>query len=324
MSMDLKALRAAFGERLHENVMLSNYVTARVGGPARAFLAANHLHELEDFASRLWQMGVPFRVLGSGSNLLVSDEGYDGVILLNRARNVRIDARSTPPTVYAESGANLSALARQVAVRGLSGLEWAAAIPGTLGGAVVNNAGAFGGDMAGNLILAEILHPIHGKQSWTVEQMGYAYRTSVIKQQADKPLLLAARLKLEQSTPETVKARMNANVEKRRATQPPGATMGSTFKNPPGDYAGRLIEAAGLKGTQIGGAQISPVHANFFINASLEQDPAHPRATANDFWQLIELARETVKEKFGVQLELEIELMGKWHSAKGKSARSRK
>ena len=163
MTLDLKALRAAFGDRLHENVVLSNYVTARVGGPARAFLAANNLDELEKFASRLWQLGAPFRVLGSGSNVLVSDDGYEGVIILNRARNVRIDARSTPPTVFVESGSNFSALARQVALRGLSGLEWAASIPGTLGGAVVNNAGAFGGDMAGNLLLAEILHPTQGK-----------------------------------------------------------------------------------------------------------------------------------------------------------------
>ncbi|HZU87036.1 MAG TPA: UDP-N-acetylmuramate dehydrogenase [Anaerolineaceae bacterium] len=316
MTVDLKALREAFGDRLHENVMLANYVTTRVGGPARAFLAANHLHELEEFASRLWQMGVPFRVLGSGSNVLVSDAGYDGVILLNRARNVRIDARSTPPTVLVESGANLSGLARQVAVRGLAGLEWAATIPGTLGGAVVNNAGAFGGDMAGNLLLAEILHPIHGRATWTAEQMGYAYRTSAIKQQENKVLVLTARLKLEQSTPEKVKAQMDANLEKRRATQPPGATMGSTFKNPPGDYAGRLIEAAGLKGTIIGGAQISPMHANFLMNIS--ESASVVRASANDFWQLIELARNTVKEKFGVQLELEIELLGKWTHSKRK------
>jgi UDP-N-acetylmuramate dehydrogenase len=323
MPLNLNALRAAFGDRLHENVMLSNYVTARVGGPARAFLAANHLNELKDFALRLWQMGVPFRVLGSGSNLLVSDAGYEGVIVLNRARNVRIDARSTPPAVFAESGANFSGLARQVAVRGLSGLEWAAAIPGTLGGAVVNNAGAFGGDMAGMLILAEILHPIHGIQTWTVDQMGYGYRDSKIKQQADKLLVLGARLKLEQSTPEAVKARMETNIATRRATQPAGASMGSTFKNPPGDYAGRLIEEAGLKGKIIGGVQISPVHANFLINNSSSPGSDAIQATASDFWKLIELARSTVKEKFGVQLELEIELLGKWPLPHRSSHRSK-
>jgi UDP-N-acetylmuramate dehydrogenase len=291
-----------FGDHLQENVVLANYTTAHTGGAADAFLPVNSLDELANAAARLWAMDVPFRVLGSGSNLLVADGGIREVILLNRARNIKIDARSEPPSVWAESGANLGSIARQAPLRGLSGLEWAATVPGTLGGAVYGNAGAHGGDMAGSLILADILHRHEGRQTWAVEQFGYAYRESIIKKQQLPVVILAARLRLAKSDRDTAQAKMDEFSARRRATQPPGATMGSMFKNPPGDYAGRLIEAAGLKGKRIGGAEISRVHANFFVNDD--------GARAGDIYRLIRLAQREVEARFGIHLELEIELLG--------------
>jgi UDP-N-acetylmuramate dehydrogenase len=242
-------------------------------------------------------------MIGGGSNVLIPDEGLQGVVVLNRAHTVKIDSAHAPPTVWAESGAIFSSIAHQVALRGLSGLEWAVSIPGTLGGAIYGNAGAFGSDMAANLILAEILQP-SGKNTWTSEEMAYGYRISRLKRNHQPVVILSAKLKLSQSIPETVQAQMDANSAKRRGSQPPGASMGSMFKNPPGDYAGRLIEAAGLKGTRIGGAEVSSVHANFFINRE--------NAKATDLYQLIRLVQSKVMETSQVMLELEVELLGNW------------
>lgn len=283
---------------------MANYTTARVGGVAEAMLIAHTSQELELAAGKLWESGIPFYLLGAGSNILVSDRGLPGVVIVNRARNIKIDAHHEPMSVWAESGANFGTVARQVALRGLSGLEWAAAIPGSVGGAVYGNAGAFGSDMNGSLLLAEILHREQGKQTWTVEQMAYAYRSSTLKRNPGQAIILAARMKLSPSTLQLVQERMDANLAQRRRTQPPGASLGSMFKNPAGDYAGRLIEAAGLKGTRVGGVEISPVHANFFVNDD--------RATAGDLWKLIQMARAAVQEKFGIALELEVELLGDW------------
>jgi UDP-N-acetylmuramate dehydrogenase len=301
--LDLSHLQAAFGERLQTNVPLARYTSARVGGPADALLVANTANDLAGIMQSLWQMNVRYWVLGGGSNVLVSDKGLRGVVVINRARQVRFNDSTTPPSVWAESGANFGALARQAAARGLSGLEWAAGIPGTLGGAVVGNAGAFDGDIAGNLLLAEILHP-NGHENWPVEQLDYAYRTSLLKRKPALRVVLSATLALQHSTPEAVQARINEFTERRHKTQPPGASMGSMFKNPPGDAAGRLIDACGLKGAQVGAAQISPLHGNFFINDG--------RASAADVYSLINLARTQVAQKYGITLELEVELLGDW------------
>ncbi|HEY5668849.1 MAG TPA: UDP-N-acetylmuramate dehydrogenase [Anaerolineales bacterium] len=305
----LNRLQASFGQRLQRGVPLDRFTSARVGGTAEILLEVESADELAQAATLLWSEGVAWKILGGGSNVLVSDSGVRGVVVVNRARKVRFDEDSDPPTVWAESGANFGLVARQAASRGLSGLEWAAGIPGTIGGAVVGNAGAHGGDMAGNLIVATILQrnledgvPI--RVTWPVKRFEYAYRTSQLKRMPGQAVVLEAQLRLQRSTPEGVQAKMDEYVSYRRRTQPPGASMGSMFKNPPGDYAGRLIEAAGLKGVQVGDAQISTLHANFFIN--------HGEATAADIYALIELAKRAVAEKFGVHLELEIELVGNW------------
>jgi UDP-N-acetylmuramate dehydrogenase len=298
-------LRNRFGERLRQDVPLANYTAARVGGKADFVLTAQSAEDLESAVRDLWALEVPFTILGSGANVLVSDRGVRGVVILNRAQRFEIQVEQEPPTVWAESGTNLGLIARTVARHGLSGLEWAATIPGTLGGAIYGNAGAHGQDMAGTLILAEILHREHGKETWSCERLAYGYRTSALKREPGSAVILSGLLKLSRSTREAVQAQMDAYITYRKRTQPPGASMGSVFKNPPGDYAGRLIEQAGLKGTRVGGVEVSPVHANFFVTSE--------NATASDYWRLICLVRQRVYETFGVALELEIERIGDWH-----------
>ena len=326
-AIDYQSLQSVFGDRLRLNEALARYTAARIGGPADALLQVDSAEDLAAAATHLWEMGLPFIILGGGSNILVSDLGVRGVVILNRARGFRFEQESEPPSVWAESGVNFGALARQAGARGLSGLEWAAGIPGTVGGAVAGNAGAHGGDVSGSLMVAEILHLLcvdrpAGKQVcreiWPVEKLEFGYRTSVIKgRRRDEPskkpsgieqglIVLSAQFRLERSKVEAIQARMDDFVAYRHKTQPPGASMGSMFKNPPGDYAGRLVEAAGLKGTRIGNVEISPLHGNFFVNRG--------DATAMDVLRLIELAREKVAGQFGVGLELEVELVGEWEA----------
>jgi UDP-N-acetylmuramate dehydrogenase len=276
-------------------------------------VTVNSSDELAVAIKLFWQLEIPFIILGSGSNVLVSDAGVRQVVVLNRAKKILFNTHTQPPIVWAESGANLGALARQAAARGLAGLEWAAGIPGTVGGAVYGNAGAHGEDMSGNLVMAKILQLTYTRagdnhdilqEDWSVERFEYTYRSSLVKHHPGRVVVLAAQLKLDVSTPESVKAKMEQYKTMRHSSQPSGASLGSIFKNPVGDHAGRLIEAAGLKGTSIGKVEISRKHANFFIN----QDSA----TASDYAALIRLAQQKVMEKFGVSLELEIELLGDW------------
>ena len=300
-------LLALFGTRLQENAPLAGYTTAQIGGPADVLIVLHNRLELEQAVRLLWQSAIPFTILGSASNVLISDDGLRGVALINKAKQVEFDLSGDKVAVRAESGAILSSIARQAALQGLTGLEWAAAVPGTLGGAVYGNAGAHGRDMAANLSVAEILHPVNGVEQWSVQRMEYSYRSSALKRTGEKVVILSALLHLDRDNPQDIKGRMEEYTAHRRRTQPPGASMGSMFKNPAGDFAGRLIEAAGLKGLRIGGAEVSPVHGNFFVN--------HSRATASDIFQLIRRVQKTVNERFGVMLELEVELLGSYDFA---------
>jgi UDP-N-acetylmuramate dehydrogenase len=285
-----------------ENVSLAPYTSARIGGPADVLIAAGSADDLARIIKLLWKLELDYFMLGGGSNVLVSDRGVRGVVVLNRAKGVRFHS-GDEPSVTAESGVIFSNLANRCAAKGLGGLEWAATVPGTIGGAVYGNAGAFGGDMAGNLISAELLTE-NGREKLSPEQLEYGYRTSILKRGELDAIVLSADLRLTESTKEDVTAKIEQFGAHRKTTQPPGASMGSMFKNPEGDYAGRLIEAAGLKGTRIGNAEISPLHGNFFIN--------YANTRADDIRALIELVQKTVKETQGVDLELEIELVGEW------------
>ncbi len=302
MSIPMRKLQDFFGARLQENVRMANYTTSRVGGPALGLVSVNTIAELRDAANALWSLDVPFKLIGSGSNILVSDSGYQGIVLLNHCHNIRINTQEEPPSIYAESGANLSNVARQSALRGLSGLEWAGSVPGSVGGAVYGNAGAFGSDISRSLVSIQALVRGEGEMTMTAEELMFSYRSSILKREPKDLLILSARLKAERSERATAWKALLEMSEKRQANQPTGASTGSTFKNPPGDYAGRLIEAAGLKGMTDGHAQFSGLHANFIVNDG--------NSSAQEYLKLIRTAQKTVKEKFGVQLELEIELIG--------------
>ena len=308
MSRSLNEVRKVFGEKLQENVRLSNYTTIRAGGPALGLISVHSEIELQKAAQTLWSLEMPFKVIGSGSNFLVSDKGYEGIIVFNRAHLIKVQANQEPATVFAESGAIFGSVARQTALRGFSGLEWANSVPGTVGGAIYGNAGAFCADISTNLILATILHPLRGKETWPKERFEYQYRSSILKREKTGEIILSAVFGLHKSTREEAQAIIVSNAEKRQKTQPEGASFGSTFRNPEGQFAGKLIEAAGLKGKTQGQAQISQVHANFIIN--------YGGATATDIYKLICQARNTVKKQFGVDLVLEIELLGEFENGK--------
>ena len=300
----LNELRATFGDRMQENAPLSGYTAARIGGPADVLVFVRKADELVQAAEKLWKMEIPFILLGGGSNVLVSDRGVRGVVIINRARLLKFNSQAKPPTVLAESGVTPNDIAQRAGRLGLAGFEWAASIPGSLGGAVYGNAGAFDGDMAGNVRSVDIYHRQQGRQTWPVAKMKYGYRTSILKRKHLPVMILSANLVLSHADPMAIRAKMEQFSTQRRLNQPPGASMGSMFKNPPGEKAGRLIEEAGLKGKTIGNATISTQHANFFINTGLTK--------AADMRALIELAQQTVMKQFGIQLELEVELIGEW------------
>jgi UDP-N-acetylmuramate dehydrogenase len=295
-------LQQRFGSQFKSQVDLSYYSTARVGGKARWFIIAKNKNELAEIVKFCWKNEVVFYLLGAGSNVLFSDQGFNGLVIQNQAKKITIKTSSDKPIITAESGTNLGLLARKASIAGLSGLEWATTVPGTVGGAVFGNAGAHGGDISDNLLLAEILQQNHETSVWKKDNFHFGYRESVLKNREKNGIILSATFECKYDDPELIKERMNKFSEYRRRTQPPGASMGSMFKNPTGDYAGRLIEAAGLKGFRIGGVSISEVHANFFVNTE--------QARANDFFELITFVKQTVKEKFNVDLELEVELVG--------------
>lgn len=304
----IKALQARFGDQLGLKIRLSKYTSARVGGATELFLTARSVDDLQAAAEMAYAADVPYFVLGGGSNILVADRGYPGLVIWNRAKGVRFRNTGANVVCTAESGVNLSSLTRQCISKGLGGLEWAIGVPGTVGGAVVGNSGAHGADMASNLLAAEVWVPGEGVQTLTLRELAYGYRDSMLKRQqgtgAARIVVLSAELQLTPEPVDVLTARAAAFNAHRKNTQPGGASTGSMFKNPEHYYAGYLIDAAGLKGTAVGGAQISEKHANFFINTG--------EGTAEDVRALIAEAWHTVRELFGVELELEVELVGDW------------
>ena len=217
----------------------------------------------------------------------------------------------TRPQLIADSGVLLAGLARTAIKAGFSGLEWAVSVPGTVGGAVIGNAGAYGSDIAGNLAEAIVTYPGLGRQTLTGEQMAFAYRSSLLKRQlasgTAQPVVLMAKFDLQPGDAAALAALAESYLARRRTSQPVEPSAGSIFRNPPGDHAGRLVEAAGLKGQRIGGAEISPRHANFIVNVE------HARAA--DVRALMDLMRQRVLENAGVELIPEILFMGEWHAA---------
>ncbi len=288
---------------------LAPHTSFRIGGPAEALLTVTRLSHLLSALETLWRWQTPFLLLGGGSNVLISDAGVPGLVILNQCRHI-IWPASTDATllVRAESGAALAGLARAAIKHQMAGLAWAVSVPGTIGGAVVGNAGAHSGCIADNLVSIELWQ--NGRaQTVAADQLELTYRHSRLKTSTDKTaVVLTATFRLEPDPHSEDAARAERFIEHRRRTQPVDKSAGSIFKNPPRELtpfsSGYLIEAAGLKGYTIGGASVSTLHANFIIN--------HGHATANDVLRLMNHIRGVVHEHSGILLEPEIQLLGEW------------
>lgn len=278
---------------------MSRHTTFRVGGPAEYFLTANTAEQLRSVLACLREEGMPYFLLGNGSNLLVGDRGYRGAVVRLGGIFETIDIQDE--TIRAGAGASLAMTARRAMESGLCGMEFASGIPGTLGGAVRMNAGAYGGEMSMLVVSADVMDEKGAVRTLSREEMLFGYRTSVIK---NSPYtVLGAKLVLERDKREEIAARMQRLARQRREKQPlEFASAGSTFKRPEGDFAGKLIMEAGLGGYSLGGAQVSEKHCGFIVNKG--------NATAADIAGLIREVAEKVQEKFGIILEPEVIFLG--------------
>ena len=304
----MKPPESPFMEKVQRQQALARYTAARLGGTADYLYIAKDpsFDETRTVLQQAWDCDMPVTVIGGGANILVSDKGIRGLTIINRASQLAAGQGSGCLDVSAASGTNLIRLARYCQELGCTGMEWAIAVPGTVGGAVVNNAGAHGADISASLQHILVCEPC-GTRLYHVEELDYDYRYSRLKARKDRRfMVLQASFRLEKDDPQAIQARMDDYNAWRKQTQPPGASLGSIFKNPPGDYAGRLIEAANLKGHRIGDVQVSPIHANFFVNMG-------KHATAQDYLRLIRKVQQRVRQAFGVQLELEIQTFGDWN-----------
>jgi UDP-N-acetylmuramate dehydrogenase len=298
--------RLAQFEGMQRDVPLSKYTAARLGGNADwLYIAKDSVESLAQVVQTAWDEGMPMRVLGGGANVLVSDKGFRGLVVLNHVAKIDFGDWHDGRTVSATSGTGLLRFAQSLANRGIAGMEWAIGVPGTVGGAIVNNAGAHGADMAASVADVVVLEYKKGPQLYSNSDMNYAYRYSMLKAREDRRfVVLQVNFILPYDDTEAIKARMEEFNAYRKRTQPHGASLGSIFKNPENDFAGRLIEASGLKGYKIGGVEVSQKHGNFIVN--------HGDATATDYYALIQHVQETVHKQQNVDLELEIELVGEW------------
>lgn len=284
---------------LLEQELMSKHTSFRVGGPADLFVQPADVTELWNVLCLARQEKVPFFVIGNGSNLLVSDEGFRGMIVHTGGslRNITVEG----DVIYAQAGALLSAVARTALEHGLTGMEFAAGIPGTLGGAVCMNAGAYGGEMKDILLDAEVLTQEGERLVIPVEELDLSYRHSVIFEK--NYVVLAAHIRLSRGDQAQIRNKMNELAGARKEKQPleyPSA--GSTFKRPQGYFAGKLIQDAGLKGYTVGGAQVSEKHSGFVINRG--------NATAEEVLFLIKQVQKKVRQQFGVNLEPEVRMLG--------------
>lgn len=287
----------------YENIRLqepmADHTTFRIGGPADCFVQLENEQQLKKLQKYLGLAGVPFFVMGNGSNLLVSDAGYRGVILQIGSGMSDISVEGC--RVVAKAGASLAQVARKALEYGLTGLEFASGIPGTVGGGVVMNAGAYGGEMCQVVTQVNVVNQDGETMELDNETMEFGYRTSVIRHSTFT--ITEVVFSLEPGDREAIKAKMEELAGRRREKQPleyPSA--GSTFKRPEGNFAGKLIMEAGFRGFQIGGARVSDKHCGFIINTG--------NATARDVLDVIARIQAGVKDKFHVDLETEIVFIG--------------
>ncbi|MBA7491970.1 UDP-N-acetylenolpyruvoylglucosamine reductase [subsurface metagenome] len=298
-------LRSTLLSSLESRVMLFDepmrkHTSFRIGGPAEALIIPNNEEDLRQLLGLASQNSIPVTIIGAGTNLLVSDHGIAGIVIKMTDCFSNIDI--SEQQVIAGAGCSLPTLSRLTADGGLTGLEFAVGIPGALGGAVVINAGAHGAAI-GNFVTAVKVINFRGEPAeLTKDNLNFGYRKSEL--QNKDMILLSVTLELEKGNAGEIKEKMREYLQQRRAKQPLNLpSAGSIFKNPEGDYAGRLIEACGCKGMSIGDAQVSELHANFIVNKG--------NATAQDVLRLMNNVRKIVFKKYGIKLEPEINIIGK-------------
>ena len=282
-------------ERVLISEPMKNHTTFRIGGEADALVRISNKNELSKVLRYLSQVEIPYYIIGNGSNLLVADEGYRGVIIeiADKMNEVRVEGSC----LVCQAGALMSKIARTAYENGLTGLEFAAGIPGTIGGGTVMNAGAYGGELKHVVTQVTVVDKEGEELIFTNDDMEFGYRTSLIKKYPY--IVTEVRLQLEEGDKSVIKESMDDLAARRRDKQPleyPSA--GSTFKRPEGYFAGALIQDAGLKGYTVGGAQVSEKHSGFVINKG--------GATSADVLNLMAHVQKTVKEKFDVTLEPEV------------------
>lgn len=294
------------GAGARANEPMGNHTSLRVGGPADVFFTARTIARLIEAIELASSLRVPWRVIGSGSNVLIADDGVDGLVVKTAmtSRSWRSISDGSEVTAEAEAGCILASLARQTAQEGLRGLEWAINVPGTVGAAIVNNSGAFGSSTAEHLIESSLHVLGEGTRMMTPDQLHMAYRTSALKREELQGVVLSGRFRLGPGPRAEIQARMHDTKRARQATQPTGPSLGSMFANPQDDAAGRLIEAAGLKGSRCGAAEVSALHANFMLN----RGGAHAR----DVLALMQQVQRAVWQGTGHWLAPEVQLLGRW------------
>ena len=288
-------------EQVKKDELMKSHTTFRVGGPAAYFVTPQTADEVAKVIEACTQENVSYYIVGNGSNLLVSDKGYEGVIIQIYKQMNQIEVEGTQ--IRAQAGALLSMVAKRALDAELTGFEFAAGIPGTLGGACVMNAGAYGGEMKDVLQSVTVLTDKGEVKVLAKEELELGYRTSVIAKKGY--IVLEAVIELQKGEKEAIQAVMDELKEKRITKQPleyPSA--GSTFKRPEGYFAGKLIQDAGLRGFHVGGAQVSEKHCGFVINKD--------QATASDVMNLMNQVSDKVYEAFGVRLEPEVKRLGEF------------
>jgi len=298
-----RELERRVGLRAERDASLAEHTTMRVGGPADLLITVRDRFTLRGVVRLAQSKGWPLRILGRGSNVVISDAGIRGIVLLNRSADVTIDAEAR--TISADSGLAMAKLATVAADAGLTGAEFTLAIPGNLGGAIWANAGAHGGEMSQILHRVVIMRPDGREEEITIDALNLSYRHSRFKEEAGRgEVILGATMLLRAGQPTEIKARLEEIRRWRREHQPLGIpSAGSVFRNPPaGPSAGALIEAAGLKGRAIGEAEVSTMHANWILNRG--------GATAAAIRELHDLCIHEVQRHAGLTLESEIQFIG--------------
>lgn len=291
-------LRKIVQGTLLENEPMSNHTSYGIGGPADAYITPKDRYDLAEILKFAKKYSIQTHFVGSGSNLLVADSGIDGIVLTPAKALTQLEFNDGH--VIAESGVMLGRLVKECNKRNLTGVESMIGVPGTLGGALVMNAGAFGGEISNYLHSVEIMNMSGEIKTYYPGDIDFAYRFSTLR--TDEFVLLA-RFNLEEEDSIIIQEKRNKASKGRKTNQPlKFRSAGSVFKNPKENAAGYLIDQAGLKGTRVGNAEISEHHANFFVN--------HGKAKASDITKLIRIARKSVFKKFGIKLELEVKTIG--------------